>query len=196
MSRVDENKLQKKNSLMDTAFQLFTSQGMGKTSIAEIAQQAGVAKGTFYLYFKDKYDLREHLVIRKSGELFRRALEHSGYERQLTPEDKLLAIIDDILLQLRDDPLLLRFINKNLSWGVFRRVIDRTSTDYPAVFAQILGGNAMDRTQLDIAAYTVLELVGSTCYSVILEAQPVDLEHYIPYLHRAIRSIVADFRRG
>ncbi|MBQ2460810.1 MAG: TetR family transcriptional regulator, partial [Clostridia bacterium] len=41
MSRVDENKLQKKNSLMDTAFQLFTSQGMGKTSIAEIAQQAG-----------------------------------------------------------------------------------------------------------------------------------------------------------
>ena len=105
MSRVEENKLLKKKSLMDTAFQLFTSQGLGKTSIADIAQRAGVAKGTFYLYFKDKYDLHERLVVRKSEELFSHAMAHSGYETQTTPEDKILAIIDDILFQLRDDPL-------------------------------------------------------------------------------------------
>ena len=92
MSRVEENKLLKKKSLMDTAFQLFTSQGLGKTSIADIAQRAGVAKGTFYLYFKDKYDLHERLVVRKSEELFSHAMAHSGYETQTTPEDKILAI--------------------------------------------------------------------------------------------------------
>ena len=59
MGRVEENKQLKLTSLMDTAFQLFTAQGIAKTSIADIAQQAGVAKGTFYLYFKDKYDLHE-----------------------------------------------------------------------------------------------------------------------------------------
>ena len=37
MGRVEENKLQKQNSLMDTAFQLFTSQGIAKTSIADIS---------------------------------------------------------------------------------------------------------------------------------------------------------------
>lgn len=84
MSRVEENKLLKKKSLMDTAFQLFTSQGLGKTSIADIAQRAGVAKGTFYLYFKDKYDLHERLVVRKSEELFSHAMAHSGYETQTT----------------------------------------------------------------------------------------------------------------
>ena len=196
MSRVEENKLLKKNSLMDTAFQLFTSQGLGKTSIADIAQRAGVAKGTFYLYFKDKYDLHEHLVVRKSEELFSHAIAHSGYEAQATPEDKILAIIDDILFQLRDDPLLLRFINKNLGWGAFRQVLNRSSVDYRKVITGILDDQAPDREELEIVAYTVLELVGASCYSVILDGKPADLEHYLPYLHRSVRAILTEFRQS
>ena len=196
MSRVEENKLLKKNSLMDTAFQLFTSQGIGKTSIADIAQRAGVAKGTFYLYFKDKYDLHERLVVRKSEELFSHAMAHSGYEAQTTPEDKILAIIDDILFQLRDDPLLLRFINKNLGWGAFRQVLDRSSVDYRKVITGILDDAAPDREELEIVAYTVLELVGASCYSVILDGKPADLEHYLPYLHRSVRAILTEFRKS
>ena len=186
MSRVEENKLLKKKSLMDTAFQLFTSQGLGKTSIADIAQRAGVAKGTFYLYFKDKYDLHERLVVRKSEELFSHAMAHSGYETQTTPEDKILAIIDDILFQLRDDPLLLRFINKNLGWGAFRQVLDRSSVDYRKVITGILDDEAPDREELEIVAYTVLELVGASCYSVILEGA----------LHRSVRAILTEFRQS
>ena len=196
MSRVEENKLLKKKSLMDTAFQLFTSQGLGKTSIADIAQRAGVAKGTFYLYFKDKYDLHERLVVRKSEELFSHAMAHSGYETQTTPEDNILAIIDDILFQLRDDPLLLRFINKNLGWGAFRQVLDRSSVDYRKVITGILDDEAPDREELEIVAYTVLELVGASCYSVILEGAPADLEHYLPYLHRSVRAILTEFRQS
>ena len=115
MSRIEDNKLLKRTNLMETAFQLFTSQGIAKTSIADIAQRSGVAKGTFYLYFKDKYDLHEKLVIDKSEQLFRHALEHSGYQSRKGSADKLIAIIDDVLYQLQKDPLLLQFINKNLS---------------------------------------------------------------------------------
>ena len=125
MGRVEENKQQKLNRLMETAFQLFTSQGLTKTSIAEIAELAGVAKGTFYLYFKDKYDLHEKLVIRKSEQLFLHALEESDYRSQPGAAGKVLALVDDILFQLRDNKVLLQFINKNLSWGVFRRAINK-----------------------------------------------------------------------
>ena len=97
MSRVSENKQQKEKKLMDTAFELFTAQGIVKTSITEIVEKAGVAKGTFYLYFKDKYDLREKLVIRKTEQLFLHALENSGYRDKASPEDRLLAVIDDSL---------------------------------------------------------------------------------------------------
>lgn len=57
MGKLEANKQQKLTSLLNTAFNLFTTQGVTKTSIAEISQKAGIAKGTFYLYFKDKYDI-------------------------------------------------------------------------------------------------------------------------------------------
>ena len=49
MGKVDTNKKQKKEALLNTAFELFTTQGLAKTTINNIAEAAGVAKGTFYL---------------------------------------------------------------------------------------------------------------------------------------------------
>ena len=193
MGRVDENKRKKQNDLMETSLQLFTKQGVARTSIADIAERAGVAKGTFYLYFKDKYDLHDKLVVHESEKLFRHALENSGYQELPDAQEKLLAIVDDILGQLRENTLLLRFINKNLGWGIFRRVIDRADTDYAAVFEEILGAELPEREVLDMEIYTIMELVGSTCYSVILEGEPADLDTFLPYLHRSIRAILNSF---
>ena len=44
----------KESRLLNTAFKLFTEKGMKDTSIQDIVDNANVAKGTFYLYFKDK----------------------------------------------------------------------------------------------------------------------------------------------
>ena len=89
MGKVESNKKQKKDALFNTAFELFTTKGTNKTTISDIADKACVAKGTFYLYFKDKYDIRNKLVSYKTKELFYRAyqsvLEHeiSGFDNQL-----------------------------------------------------------------------------------------------------------------
>ena len=64
MGKVAENKQQKEQNLLDTAFELFTTKGFAKTSIADIVERAGMAKGTFYLYFRDKYDIQEKLIVR------------------------------------------------------------------------------------------------------------------------------------
>ena len=55
MGKVDDNKKLKMNTLLQTAFDLFTGKGFAKTTVSDIVNQAGLAKGTFYLYFKDKY---------------------------------------------------------------------------------------------------------------------------------------------
>ena len=64
----------KKQRLLDTAFSLFTDKGIKNTSIQEIVDNANVAKGTFYLYFKDKYELQDILITTKSDKLFNDAL--------------------------------------------------------------------------------------------------------------------------
>ena len=48
MGKWDANKKLKRDSLLNTSFELFTSQGINQTSISDIVKKAGVAKGTFY----------------------------------------------------------------------------------------------------------------------------------------------------
>jgi len=70
MGKVETNKKQKNTTLLQTSFELFTEKGFTKTTISDIVNRAGLAKGTFYLYFKDKYDLRDKLVTYKTSQLF------------------------------------------------------------------------------------------------------------------------------
>ena len=51
LSKIEEKKQLKKESLMASAYNLFIKKGINDTSISDIANDAGVAKGTFYLYF-------------------------------------------------------------------------------------------------------------------------------------------------
>ena len=136
MGKLELNKKRKKSALYNTAFELFTTKGLAKTTISDIVENAGVAKGTFYLYFKDKYDIRNKLISHKAGELFSEAhdaLEAShitGFTAQLH------FIVDNILDRLETESSLLGFISKNLSWGVFKDAFQEQADDDDFPFFQ------------------------------------------------------------
>ena len=69
ISFAKKKKQLKEKELFSSAFDLFLEQGIEKTSIDDIAKNAGVAKGTFYLYFSDKYDILNKLILQKSNEI-------------------------------------------------------------------------------------------------------------------------------
>ena len=75
VGRLDEKKKKKREDLLNATYELFTSKGVFDTSISDIVKKANMAKGTFYLYFKDKYDIRNALITNKAGELFSVAYE-------------------------------------------------------------------------------------------------------------------------
>ena len=109
MGKIDKNKQIKRESLLETAFNLFTSKGIHKTSISDIVDNAGVAKGTFYLYFQDKYDIRNKLIAHKSGEVFRRA-DLALKETDITDlEETMFAWIVSFMVRQGLQGLLLRF---------------------------------------------------------------------------------------
>ena len=122
MGKLENNKQQKRTSLLDTAFKLFTTQGVSKTSIAEISQKAGIAKGTFYLYFKDKYDIRNKLVSHEASKLFKNAvsaLELHIKEQQIndhsftiTFTEEIIFIADHIINVLNTNQTLLTYIKE------------------------------------------------------------------------------------
>lgn len=189
MGKAEDNKQAKRTRLMDNAFKLFLENGISGTTISDIAKKSGIAKGTFYLYFKDKYDLRDKLIAHRAKLLFEHVLSESGYQKMETSDEKILAIVDGVLFELRKNPRLLKFINKNLSWGVFENALAHSDIDFLSIIADILDKEVEDK-ELLITVYMVIELIGSSCHSVILKNDPVTLEEYIPYLHKSIVAIL------
>lgn len=198
MGKIEENKQQKQERLLNTAFQLFTTKGLTKTSISDIANNAGVAKGTFYLYFKDKYDLADKLIARKASHLCVQASERLARSDAATPQDRIIFLVDDILNELSKTHVLLRFINKNLSWGIFKNAMIRAEGEkefhLDALMNQIFSDEINQWRDLNTMLYLIIEMVGSCCYSVILERDPMSLEELKPHLYRSIRAVVNTFR--
>lgn len=195
MSKLDVNKKVKEDSLLNTAFNLFTSKGVSKTSISDIAGNAGVAKGTFYLYFKDKYDLRNKLVSHKSSQLFKNALEElNASNKDFDFEGRIIFIVDNIINQLNDNKALLNFISKNLSWGIFKNALTSPNNDddvdFKYIYDLMLEDASCEIDQPEIMLFMIVELVSSTCYSSILYGEPVEIDKLKPYLYSTIRDII------
>jgi AcrR family transcriptional regulator len=180
---------------MQSTLELFTSKGINNTSISDIVNKSGVAKGTFYLYFKDKYDIRNVLVAHESFKIFIHA--NTELERsQITQfEDKIIFLTNAVLDQLSNNKRLLTLISKNLSWGVFKQTLfeqqKKYDIDYKEIYRKMIQDSAYDYDKPELMLYMILELVNGSCYSSILYNDPVSLTELKPYLFRAIKNIIA-----
>ena len=52
----------RRQAILEAAVGVFVSQGFAAAKLDDVAERAGVAKGTIYLHFKDKQDLFEQMV--------------------------------------------------------------------------------------------------------------------------------------
>ena len=210
MGKALENKLKKRTALLDSAYELFTTMGFTKTTIRDIAHKAGVAKGTFYLYFKDKTDIRNALIRSKASQVLQMACKSMDklQERQnseMDVADKFVYIIDYIVAYLARDILFVKFISKHLSWGMFANG-QRTSREYYGLtdeddvslidfsdyIHKMLEADNVQIKDLDLLLFTLLELVSSVLYDLMLYEQPLPLKDFKPYLNHCIRLLVND----
>lgn len=193
MGKIDQNKKKKREALLNTAFELFTTQGLNKTTINNIVESAGVAKGTFYLYFKDKYDIRNKLIAHKATHIFALADEALSRTDLTDLDDRIIFLVDHIIGQFSADKSLLTFISKNLSWGIFKNELiasgDNSDIDFYNIYS-ILENSPRTFKNPEILLYMIVEFVGSTCYSSILYNEPTGIEELKPYLYEAIRQLI------
>ena len=195
MGKIKEKQQQKRQMLLETAFHLFTSKGINETTIQDIAREAGVAKGTFYLYFKDKYDLIEKLRARKAAKLFEEAVRFSRSQEYENFTEQFLIIVDYIIDELTENRDLLKFIYKNLSMGgIHIRLEGEEETYSPVSIFEMFEQRALeDQLTLEnpkAVFFMIIELVGSTCYTSILLNVPLPIEEYKPYLYEAIKKLL------
>ena len=98
--------------LLDAALALFVEKGFASTKAEEVAQRAGVSKGTLYLYYPSKEELLKaviaHYLSSRIAEGAEQAADHGG-----PAADLLRGILIDWWTQLYDSP----------ASGVFKLVV-------------------------------------------------------------------------
>lgn len=190
---------EKELRLLENAFKLFTEKGIKNTSIQEIVDNSNVAKGTFYLYFKDKYELRDVLIAKKSARLFSDALNELRKTYISNLDDQIVFIINYIIDVFAKNTLLLKFISKNLSLGIFNKSVEKiyqeTTDSENNIYTLFINGIKQQNLKLknpEVTLYMIIELVSSSCFNSILYNDPLPIEEFKPYLYDAIRKLIKE----
>lgn len=215
MSRVADKKHRKREALMDSAYELFTDKGFTSTTIGDISRRAGVAKGTFYLYFRDKDDIRGALIRNRAGRLLTAACDSMDTHPEAVGADsdiadKFIFIIDYLIDCVSEDKALLTLIGKDLTLGVLLGN-DRNLPDYmydadipenDRAFApdgiyfveyirRLLMAEPVRLRNTKLLMFSIISMVNASCYDVIMYGEPVNIEEYKPYLYSCIRELVS-----
>ena len=188
-NKVLMNKNEKRRRIEEAALRLFAKEDFNRISIDQIVQDAHVAKGTFYLYFHDKVQLINHLIVKKSSSIIDEALMKAKEEQIDDKIEELIFLVDYVIEFFKANPSSIKMIQKNLSWSVIGGKLG--DDEYEVVnhlsYLISLGYQEQEAYQL---IFMILELVSTVCYSSIVLKQPDSIDNLKPMLYTTIRKMI------
>lgn len=182
-------KLEKKMKILDTAFSLFKTSSVNATAIDDIVKAAGIARGTFYLYFKDKNDLLEQIIIYKSTESIKTVIKQT-FLPALNDSTDFYAIVKNFLNSFIDFLIankdILPVVTKNLS-SCIKHLPDIYDSEIKTYYDRFIGymeslGYSEDNAMKTV--FIIIDMTGSVCADAIMQNKPCPIEE--------IRSLVVE----
>lgn len=86
--KIDRRQLKTRKAILDACFSLIQKKDIQQVTINEIAEQANINRGTFYLHFEDKYDMMnnfENEMIGKIEEVIVKNIPKEQFNQQFIP---------------------------------------------------------------------------------------------------------------
>ena len=185
-------KKDKKEILMNSATNLFKTKGIYSTTVSDIVKDAGIAKGTFYLYFSDKDEVVNAVIMKEANMLLNKAIEESKTLENAKLSEKIVFIANhviDVFLKNKSD---LEIIHKNLYKGLFSKDENGITLFSKAVDEFISYNKYENKEKIQKKLYIIIEMVGGVCYNSIYNNMPYDIFDIKEELFEAIGSIVSD----
>ena len=99
---------EKRRLILDAAVRVFAQQGFNQCRVSDIADEAGVAYGLVYHYFRSKDEVLDTLFLERWNVMLDVIRELDGQD--LTPREKLYAIASFIVDSYSHDPDLMKVI--------------------------------------------------------------------------------------
>lgn len=188
-------KLEKRKKLLDSSYELFVEKGISNVSIAEICQKAGIAKGTFYLYFTSKEDIARALNRRISFTLMQKAYDEVNRNRKDTFADNVITMANFIIDYFHADTETLKMMRKDFIFPLTVDDFDNSTNPLMISLRQEISDYASvsgySNHEILFRLYSLLSMIAGICHSVIIDHFPdTDIDDLKPVLFDMIRKAI------
>ena len=183
----------KKAEIMEAALKVFKKKGPDKASVREIMAESGFGLGTFYLYYTDKNDLKEKIVLDKAMDIIIKAEENCGGD---DPVERYISFVDYIIDYLIANPFELDLLSNNITWALYTKIehdarlseADSTLQFILSRYENLFSQSYSESQQLYILAMT-FDIMMSTCKSALMKDSTLSIDEMKPVLFAVIRKI-------
>ncbi|WP_394010760.1 TetR/AcrR family transcriptional regulator [Anaerococcus cruorum] len=183
----------KKAEIMEAALKVFKKKGPDKASVREIMAESGFGLGTFYLYYTDKNDLKEKIVLDKAMDIIIKAEENC---RGNDPVERYISFVDYIIDYLIANPFELDLLSNNITWALYTKIehderlseADSTLQFILNKYENLFSQSYSESQQLYILAMT-FDIMMTTCKSALMEDSTLSIDEMKPVLFAVIRKI-------
>jgi AcrR family transcriptional regulator len=151
----------RKSEIVSASVELFLKNGYEKTTVENIIQQLGVAKGCFYHHFRSKDEVFEACIISLSSSLMRTYLSILEDERK-PAKQRLMEYVDYNFQITEQQPELLEAIHSQGYAEVHERVMQESIQQILPTFIRLIEQIQAENGARDMdAAFSAVALLGA-----------------------------------
>ena len=177
--------------ILMTAKKLFSKNGYQSTSINEIIEKSGIATGTFYLYFDDKFALYSYLLNQYRHSI-RKAISE-GIKDATTRYEKERLGIRAFLKFAWKDPLAYRIIWESMfvDQKLFKEYYVTFSRDYIRQLNQAVDtGELRSDIDLETLSYVLMGISNFVGLQVLFRETltEIDLDHLVDQVMKVLKD--------
>lgn len=187
-----EESVSKRSRIQDAAVALFHEQGVEATSVNEIVKRANVAKGTFYVYYKDKKELISQILTKKHGCMLNELLNTSYEKAKKLQKHWMLVLVEDMMSFYEHNPDLLRMIQKNIANTLdtieHRNQVLEEIERLQDILSLLKKEHETSRQALN-KFVLIMETTSFLCYNAIFYQQPDSLDQIKPLILDTVEKL-------
>lgn len=154
------------SAIKDAARRVFIKWGLNKTTMEDIAQEAGKGKSTLYYYFKSKEDIFETVAVDELNSIYNKA--RAAIEQIDSPKDRLKAYIAATVNEIKNTVSIYSFIKGEVKGNkvLIDNIRKKADEIEEAIIVDILK-QGLDRNEFNFLKKTELHKAAKVIVGII-----------------------------
>lgn len=129
---------ERKDEILNKAGYLFLEKGFDATSIQDILDAVGIAKGTLYHYFKSKEDIMDTLIASKT-DLIIEEVKMIAYDESVSVHERFVKAVAALNIKEKDDnKAMVAHINNPQNALMHQKINKVLLNEVPKIFSKII----------------------------------------------------------